>query len=546
MKRKHQIEFEKIIDEIISGKPIKKILVSATPGAGKSSIPIIASKLIAAKKVHAISWIVPRSSLQDQGERAFLDPFFRKMFNHTYQIRSSTNDKLPCRGTSGFITTFQAIAADKRNTVLNDFKYRKYALILDEFHHLDEYGTWENSINPLVKYAKYIILMTGTLERNTGSKIAFIDYVNSLPSLENKNDTKVIRYTRKDALQEKAILPIKFNFCDAKLAWQTNAGLLIKINSFKKAKTKKDAGAAIYTALNSNFATELLTKSLKHWQQHKKWNKTSKFLVVTDGIENARKINNLLKIWGFNCRMATSHNPIDAVKAIKEFKKNLDLLITIAMAYEGMDVPEISHVCCLTHIRSKPWIEQMIARGVRINKKAGPYSRQTCYVFAPADIKFLKIAEQIEKEQINAIKFQAKPAEQIEMFEEEEELIGIERNPEIIPISGSISGEQNFEIGKHNEIETISEKEIRIRAKIKRHLDQYCKGSVENIKSINKELKQRFGKSRTELYLPELEKLLEYVTKIYPLYTKNNSGKQIKKGVSPYNPKNNREGVWSY
>jgi type I site-specific restriction endonuclease len=38
------------------------------------------------------------------------------------------------------------------------------------------------------------------------------------------------------------------------------------------------------------------------------------------------------------------------------------VLVTVAMAYEGMDCPEVSHVVALTHIRSRPWLEQMIAR----------------------------------------------------------------------------------------------------------------------------------------------------------------------------------------
>jgi len=41
------------------------------------------------------------------------------------------------------------------------------------------------------------------------------------------------------------------------------------------------------------------------------------------------------------------------------------ILVTVAMAYEGLDAPEVAVVAALTHIRSQPWLEQMTARNAR-------------------------------------------------------------------------------------------------------------------------------------------------------------------------------------
>ena len=50
--------------------------------------------------------------------------------------------------------------------------------------------------------------------------------------------------------------------------------------------------------------------------------------------------------------IATSHDTAEAIERIEDFKTGqLDILVTIAMAYEGLDVPEVSHIACLTHIR---------------------------------------------------------------------------------------------------------------------------------------------------------------------------------------------------
>ena len=48
MKRQHQAEFEKVIDSIIEGSGITKMLCKVTPGGGKSALPIITGKRSAA------------------------------------------------------------------------------------------------------------------------------------------------------------------------------------------------------------------------------------------------------------------------------------------------------------------------------------------------------------------------------------------------------------------------------------------------------------------------------------------------------------------
>jgi len=90
--RQHQAEFSQIIDSIIAGENVRKIIVNATPGSGKSILPILAGKLATAGLADALAWIVPRKSLQSQGERGFVDVSFREMLNHNLTVRQSTNE----------------------------------------------------------------------------------------------------------------------------------------------------------------------------------------------------------------------------------------------------------------------------------------------------------------------------------------------------------------------------------------------------------------------------------------------------------------------
>ena len=47
------------------------------------------------------------------------------------------------------------------------------------------------------------------------------------------------------------------------------------------------------------------------------------------------------------------------------------MLVTAAMAYEGLDAPEVAVMAALTHTRSRPWLEQMVARATRVDPHAG-------------------------------------------------------------------------------------------------------------------------------------------------------------------------------
>jgi hypothetical protein len=99
-------------------------------------------------------------------------------------------------------------------------------------------------------------------------------------------------------------------------------------------------------------------------------------------------------------RLATSDEH-DAPEALAAFRLTAEpaIPVTVAMAYEGMDAPEVAVVAALTHIRSRPWLEQMIARATRVDPHAGSYDRQSALVFHPDDPLFGRFRRSIEAEQ---------------------------------------------------------------------------------------------------------------------------------------------------
>lgn len=512
MKRKHQRDFETVIDAIVEAGSPSKILVKVTPGGGKSALPIIAGRLIRAGLVDKILWICPRMTLQVQGERNFIDPFFRDLFPHDNRIRSSTNELDPCRGLQGFITTYQAVSSDKHKTILQDLQKRRYLVVLDEFHHVELNGEWHKPLSSIMQLAKYQVLMTGTLYRGDDHKIAFLDYDKTSyghrPFMTGNSDTAVIQYERTDALEDKAILPIHFVFSDGRSAWENAQGREIHTDSFYNV-LPKERGSALFAALSTEFAEHLLALTLSHYHRYLKTVPTAKLLIVTANIAEARRHFKVLEQNGYAVGLATSHDTPEALDRIEDLRSGrVNMIVTIAMAYEGLDIPEISHIACLTHIRSKPWIEQMFARAVRINKHAGAYEDQIAYIFAPDDILMRELVMEIEREQVRSA--QDAGAKKMVLTSSEKE-----GRPGIIPLGSAATNQREATLDATPK--TPKQKEKLILREIEGHIRRFSFANRLDPWTVNTELVREFGKPRRSMRMPELLKLLRHIEKVYPL-----------------------------
>lgn len=525
--RAHQKAFDQVISGIIAGSGVTDIVAHVCPGGGKSTLAIQAGRLIKAGLADKICWIAPRASLQDQAERNFIDPYFRRMFQHDMLIRSSTNDHNPTRGMSGFVSTYQAIAVDNDHTVLNDFARYRYILVLDEFHHLADDGEWTMDIDKLYRRAAYRVLMTGTLSRGDEKKIAFVPYImtgerESRPCFDNCENTDLITYTRQDALADQAIIPLEFHFADGVSTWQKESG---KVVTAKLSTTRHDSNQALYTALKTEYAQELLAEGIAHWQNHRKTiNRNGSLLVVAASIEAAKEYTDQLKRQGLHAEIATSDDTVEAVRQIKALKAGkLKILVTVAMAYEGLDVPSISHIICLTNVRSMPWIEQMVARSVRIDPLAGPYSTQKGYIFAPADRMFVELARKIEQDQTQAVAIAASK----QASKPEGSGGGAPGRPSITPLSSKLiqpDGQANmFFIDDYRAPappryeKTQREIERELRETIDDHVKAFCRIYCVKIAALNRQLKEMCGKPRENMTVKEMEALLKYLLRNYEI-----------------------------
>lgn len=394
--RRHQADLAAVADGIAQGSGVRDIFAAVTPGGGKSALPGILADRLIGPVVDRILWVVPRNSLRDQGERDFPDW-------SRYRIRSAGNEVDPCRGTAGYVTTYQAIASDPARH-LETVSASRWAVILDEPHHVLEGGAWHRALDSVLQRASVRLFMSGTFSRGDGAPIAHLQYDGAgRPLFDRIPHTAAVRYSRTDALRESAIVPIRFSYLDGRAEWEDETGARQEAEISSGDYTAQ----ALFTALRTDYAYELLDEATTAWRGYRRdVYPAGKFLVVAHDIDQAKLYQAHLHRRGVDALIATSEDDARARDAIARFKglsaPATDALVTVAMAYEGLSVPAISHVACLTHIRSVPWLEQCFARANRtaLGKREG-------FIYGPKDVRFLSAIRAIEAEQVLALNDQA-------------------------------------------------------------------------------------------------------------------------------------------
>ena len=422
---------------------VRDILAAVTPGGGKSLLPVIAAApLLKAGNIDRVCWVVPRDTLRLQAEEAFADPSWRRALGHTLAVRAADNAPDPSRGMAGYITTYQAIAAAP-DLHLAEFRRHRTLLVLDEVHHLpaladidpataaqvssipdeDPASAWSRALLPLLECAALRLLLSGTLERADGRGILWLPYRHGPKARTREVELDapgwaVVGYSRAQALAEKAVLPITFGALDGEACWRDEEGTEVGPHRLAAGYPTETTRLTLFTALRTGFAEALLREAflaIRDLRAQRRQERglaageaargLGKLLVVAPNQTTAKHYLSVLRSWmpaqsTVVAQLATADTP-GSHEALAAFRLRPEpsILVTVAMAYEGLDVPEVAVIAALTHIRSRPWLEQMVARASRVDLHAGPYETQRALVFHPDDPLFAQFRLRMETEQ---------------------------------------------------------------------------------------------------------------------------------------------------
>jgi superfamily II DNA or RNA helicase len=407
--RKHQADGLARARQIVDGIETGKFTVAhVTPGGGKSLLAsIFGHELVRGGIVKRVSILCPRDSLRSQMRGGFTDsgPFDGLDLSLTIEAEGNKaiEGQTSMLGSVGIVTTYQSVAARPKR-LLRRFQREPHLLVLDEPHHLagpeedeasEEYAMWVRAVEPLVKAATHVLLMTGTLYRSDGRRIPFVEY-------DEKNEPVAhIRYTRQDALDEGAILRTEFRL------WNGRAQYHYRGESHDmdlNQAPEEEQSRAVRTALLDidGYVRPFLLSSLADWLEYRKAAYRSTAIVVCHTQASARQVAQIIReTLGVEVALAISDEP-RAGRVVQRFRDGIegDVLVTVGMAYEGLDVPAATHLVCLSNRRARPWLEQAFARVTRVNQKCSvPAVHQHAFVYAPDDPKMRKFIDEVLEEQ---------------------------------------------------------------------------------------------------------------------------------------------------
>jgi hypothetical protein len=347
-------------------------------------------------------------------------------------VRSAENAPDPCRGLGGYVTTYQAVAAAP-DLHLAEFRRRRYLLVVDEVHHLpaladadpsglapgqvggDVEASWSKAILPLLELARVRLLLSGTLERADGRGILWLPYRQGPRTRTREVDLDapgwaVVGYSRAAALAEKAVLPITFGALDGESRWldegrrpvgpapafrelRDHAAGAVHRAPHRVRRSAARRGPGGDAAAAGGAAGEARPRARRAGAGPRQAAGGGAGPGERPALPRARP----RQAAGAGAGSGGADRGVgrgDAHEALAAFRlqPQPSVSVTVAMAYEGLDAPETAVVAALTHIRSRPWLEQMVARATRVDPFAGAWessapsstTRTTCCSAASA------------------------------------------------------------------------------------------------------------------------------------------------------------------
>jgi superfamily II DNA or RNA helicase len=400
-------------NEAVRTKNAFLILANVVPGGGKTKLATILAKAFYKMNVLVL---VPRLTLAKQIDEAFNAEGIEAIA----MVNGWENN--PSKGTRGVICSHSMASRNAANLGSHMARSGKdWVVIIDECHHLrknkaentgDDTDLGGNiSGAEIRKYilpkAKVIMRMSGTFSTRN-DLIDGVHYEERIvgdssiydPNWQESADI-YIDYTRKQALKEQAIVPVKFYHMDGEAKFTKDGELDEQKLSVEN---ERDARNVLFAALKTEFADQMVINALDNYKTYVKSFPQAKMIIVCTDQPKADLVKKLVQRQSrFNVYLAITDNP-NSLDEIEQFKadKSGSILVTVAMAYEGLDVPDVSHLVGLTYYRSDGWIHQMFGRAWRKTDW-----KKLCHIWVPDDLMMNRIIKQIRDEQIELTEIRA-------------------------------------------------------------------------------------------------------------------------------------------
>ncbi len=378
-------------------------LVVAPPGAGKTRFSLQFAKSLKDGGLINYIWVVaPTDTIKD----GWIKTAKELGINLAGQFGNDTLTRIdPCKkGYDGSVHTYAQIASETQ--LFRTLTSRHQSLLFgDEWHHSGDGKAWGEAMKIGFEPCKFRVFISGTPYRNGPESLPFVNY--------DQNGIAIADYTlsRTQALSQKIIRRYAFTMERGEMEWLEDG----ERNSakFEDALKRPESRRRHQSSL---IPTGQVIEQLFIKAHRKIMTDRQNGYPVAAAIAFAKDIphaNHLAQV----CKRVTGCEPTvvhiqaqDSRKKIRDFAEgNDEWMISVKKVGEGVDIPRLTAAVYASHVTgSRAFVEQAIGRVSRVVKD---YEWLEGAVFMPADPELVKIASEIEEEQVDVVGPDIEPGE---------------------------------------------------------------------------------------------------------------------------------------
>ena len=376
----------------------KDFLVTATPGAGKTTFALtLASRLLSRREVARVVVVCPTDHLRMQWADAadamgiVLDP-------------GLTNAVGPVRaGTQGYVTTYAQVAGKPMLHAARSTSV-KTLVILDEVHHAGDGLSWGEAAEEAFGRAARRLCLTGTPFRTKpDERIPFVRYEeDSFEGDDGAGGTGLVSradytYGYKEALADNVVRPVVFAAYTGTSRWRNSAGEVVAA-SLSEAGTRSVEMQAWRTALDPKgqwvpHVIAAMDDRITHLREEGGMPDAAGLILASDQDDARAYAKIVRRVTGKAPELILSDDP-KASKKIERFATgSARIAVCVRMISEGVDVPRAAVLAWMTSYRTPLFFAQAVGRVVRART---PHESAT--VFLPAVRPLLSLAASMEEQ----------------------------------------------------------------------------------------------------------------------------------------------------
>jgi superfamily II DNA or RNA helicase len=390
-------------------EPRKDFLLTATPGAGKTTFALsLAVNLVSRRVIDRVIVVAPTDHLRSQWAEAaerFGVALAPNLGNSVGPVPADLH---------GYVTTYAQVAG-KPTLHAARATSRRSLVILDEIHHAGDGLSWGEAVEHAFAGASRRVCLTGTPFRTrVGERIPFVRYE---PDGEGGLvSTADFSYGYADALRDHVVRPVVFAAYTGVSRWRNSAGEVIAA-SLTEAGTKSTEQAAWRTALapDGDWVPHVIAAMDERLTQLRESGMPDAAgLVLASDQEDARAYASIVhRVTGEKPYLILSDDPKASSKIAKFAAGGPRIAVCVRMVSEGVDVPRAACLAWLTSYRTPLFFAQAVGRVVRSRGR-----HESATVFLPAVRPLLSLAAELETERNHVLPPPAGPADSLELVDE--------------------------------------------------------------------------------------------------------------------------------